>query len=68
MADPGPRRPADQLFPMRRGAITTNKCMPAPIGCGKEAKEFKDALSSREYRISGLCQTCQDSVFEGGEE
>lgn len=28
---------------------------------------FRDSLSVREYRISGMCQTCQDSVFEGGE-
>jgi hypothetical protein len=30
-------------------------------------KDFKDALSKKEYGISGLCQVCQDSVF-GGEE
>ena len=24
---------------------------------------FRDKLSRREYRISGLCQKCQDSVF-----
>jgi hypothetical protein len=26
--------------------------------------EFRDFLSRREYRISGMCQTCQDDVFE----
>jgi len=25
--------------------------------------EFRDALSVREYEISGMCQECQDSVF-----
>ena len=25
--------------------------------------EFRDALSAREYEISGLCQECQDKVF-----
>lgn len=25
---------------------------------------FRDALSRREYRISGLCQKCQDSFFK----
>lgn len=25
--------------------------------------EFKDELSWKEFRISGLCQNCQDSVF-----
>ena len=24
---------------------------------------FKDDLSGREYRISGMCQSCQDGVF-----
>jgi hypothetical protein len=31
--------------------------------CGKEAKVFRDALSKKEYQISGFCQTCQDKVF-----
>ena len=24
---------------------------------------FRDALSKKEYQISGLCQTCQDETF-----
>jgi len=24
---------------------------------------FRDALSRKEYQISGLCQTCQDEMF-----
>lgn len=24
---------------------------------------FRDSLSAREYRISGLCQKCQDAAF-----
>ena len=42
--------------------------------CGKGATEtprndlakaflFRNELSAREYRISGMCQSCQDSVF-----
>lgn len=27
---------------------------------------FRDALSEKEYMISGLCQTCQDDVFGTG--
>jgi len=26
--------------------------------------DFKDALSMREFKISGLCQTCQDETFK----
>lgn len=33
--------------------------------CGGEAKEFDDGLSLREYGISGMCQNCQDAVFDG---
>lgn len=25
--------------------------------------EFRDELSAKEYNISGLCQKCQDKVF-----
>ena len=28
-----------------------------------DAIEFKDALSFKEYQISGMCQVCQDEVF-----
>jgi hypothetical protein len=28
-------------------------------------EDFKDALSRREFQISGLCQVCQDKVFGG---
>lgn len=27
--------------------------------------EFRDALSVKEYHISGLCQKCQDKTFGG---
>ena len=47
----------------RREVIKANKCMDPPFGCGGEVGEFRDELSMKEYRISGLCQECQDSVF-----
>lgn len=32
--------------------------------CSKEYPlEFKDLASYREFRISGICQKCQDEVF-----
>ena len=34
--------------------------------CGKEIKGFKDRVSAKEFKISGCCQQCQDSMF--GEE
>lgn len=38
--------------------------------CGVSVDEnsFKDELSKKEYRISGICQGCQDKFFEGGDE
>tara|TARA_R100000152_G_C6778709_1_gene209583 strand:+ start:374 stop:631 length:258 start_codon:yes stop_codon:yes gene_type:complete len=32
--------------------------------CGKEAGTFTDARSQSEYLISGMCQTCQDRIFD----
>lgn len=29
---------------------------------------FKDELSLKEFRITGLCQSCQDEVFQYTEE
>ena len=26
-------------------------------------QQFRDELSKREYRISGMCQCCQDRIF-----
>lgn len=38
------------------------------VMCGKPATQFRDAISQREYKISGLCQQCQDKVFVEPEE
>jgi len=43
----------------RVGSISDNKC----VSCKEDATEFTDALSQKEYGISGLCQLCQDKVF-----
>jgi len=42
-------------------AVEAGKC---PF-CGKiiTDKEFRDELSKKEFRISGLCQSCQDMMF-----
>lgn len=37
-----------------------NQC----VCCGKNATEFRDEISKREYRISSLCQHCQDEMFD----
>lgn len=30
--------------------------------------DFRDDLSRKEYKISGLCQKCQDDIFKEEEE
>jgi len=32
--------------------------------CGKKIGKFRDKLPERESSISGMCQACQDGVFE----
>jgi len=32
--------------------------------CGKRITEFRDELSKEEFKISGLCESCQDGVFK----
>lgn len=29
-----------------------------------KADEFRDELSRKEFKISGLCQSCQDEIFK----
>jgi hypothetical protein len=57
-----------------------DRCIQAPIGCGRplsetiEAKDrlgytwFRDPTSNSDYKITGLCQACQDRVYGEGEE
>jgi len=43
----------------RTEALDTHTC----ISCGEAAIEFKDDKSAVEWRITGLCQKCQDEIF-----
>ncbi len=48
-------------------AIAGGQC----VKCGfphNLRSDFRDALSHREYAISGLCQGCQDEIFGTEEE
>jgi hypothetical protein len=49
----------DALFPGTKQAAATGNC----TFCRKPVTEFRNAISAREYKISGFCQTCQDEVF-----
>jgi uncharacterized CHY-type Zn-finger protein len=43
----------------RFDSMTRNVC----VTCGQPIGEFRNELSRKEYTISGMCQSCQDSVF-----
>lgn len=45
----------------RVGSIIAGVC----AWCDAPADSFRDDLSRKEYRISGMCQNCQDDVFGG---
>ena len=52
-----------KLFPKQMENMDNGKC---PF-CGKDINpetEFRDELSRKEFKISGMCQACQDDFFE----
>jgi hypothetical protein len=74
MAEPTKKAPEIEKFlegiSGRTTAIHDNKCIQPPLGCGKPVvmADFKNEISRREYRISGLCQKCQDEIFGEDED
>ena len=50
-----------KIFPEEVSRVESKHC---PI-CNKDmtSAQFKDKLSIREYKISGMCQECQDDTF-----
>lgn len=69
---PSQKAPAIEQMLERLGgrttAINNDMCIARPYGCGEPIEPFRDEISEREYTISGLCQTCQDSVFKEFED
>ena len=43
----------------RDASIEAGRCVPAPLGCGKENVKFDNELDAKEFAISGLCKNCQ---------
>jgi hypothetical protein len=58
-------RPVDQIFPEahRPVAMALGLCASPPFGCGQKVTGFNDAISEKEYRITSLCQSCQDRIY-----
>ena len=55
----------DAVWGAARGAVVALRLVPAVTcaSCGQPPGDFRDALSEREFTITGLCQVCQDEVF-----
>jgi hypothetical protein len=45
-----------------------SNCVPQRIcvTCGGTAYQFSSEKQAKEYRLSGMCQKCQEGVFKGG--
>lgn len=54
-------RPSEILFPEQHARIEMGMCPFCDVAISES--DFRDALSVKEYHISGLCQDCQDEVF-----
>ncbi len=57
------KKPVFDLFPSAAERIAVDLCPTCSNHIHMES--FRDALSVKEYSISGMCQECQDSVFGG---
>lgn len=58
---PNLSKPVFEMNALAAERVKRNACST----CGGDIVEndFKDELSRKEYSISGMCQSCQDSVF-----
>jgi hypothetical protein len=54
----------EATFPGTKKLVAEYKC---PL-CKNPIGKFRDALSQKEYQISGMCQVCQDSIWGSGNE
>ena len=44
-----------------RSVAFATKCC---VLCGRDASVFKNEISKKEYKMSGMCQKCQDNFFD----
>ena len=63
MAQPTEKHPTIEGFLEKNFGRTTAITGDICVFCKKEATEFRNEISKREYRISGICQSCQDDTF-----
>lgn len=58
------KRIADVLYPNRIPKMKAHVCMI----CNGKVVGFRDELSEKEFLISGMCQLCQDKIFNVEDE
>lgn len=51
---------AKKIFPEEAARVEAGHCA---MNAEHVIGGFRDALSEKEYRISGMCQKCQDEFF-----
>lgn len=61
-------RPVDSVFPRTRVMVALAQTMKCCVNCAGEAEFFADDLSKRDYDITGLCQSCQDRIYQEVED
>jgi hypothetical protein len=65
MDEPTYKAPAIEALLTAISGISRQDAMQQGIctWCKRPISQFKDSASKQEYRISGLCQNCQDQTF-----
>lgn len=58
--------PSELLYQMQEYSYRkrNKKCPLCDKDMSNPRGQFRDVLSYKEFQISGLCQDCQDKVFE----
>ena len=61
-------KPIFSLFPEKVDRILNGLCVTCDEEISLQALTKMNVISRKEYGISGMCQVCQDSVFNSSEE
>ena len=67
MSTPLPKSPELTKFLEKLFGQPTGEHNTVCVICRAPAVDFRDDVTRREFQLSGLCQPCQDIIFEPGE-
>jgi len=57
-------KPIFAMMPELADRVINGEC----TFCAKALTPFADELSKKEYSVSGMCQLCQDDIFQPFDE